>query len=126
MADPTETLFNGFARRGHQVLLEKAQGRVRFDLERDGEVEYWLLDIRNGAVSVSREKADADCIVHAKKEVFDRIAMGEENAIAALLRGASSVEGNLYLITLLERLLPGPPNAHDPRKIAGVGRRQHR
>jgi putative sterol carrier protein len=127
MADPTETLFTGLARRGHQALLEKAHGRVRFDLEHDGDVEHWMLDIRNGEVTVSRgETGDADTVVRAKKEMFDRIAAGEVNPIAAMLRGVAAAEGDLYLLTLVERLLPGPPNAHDPRKIAGVGRRQHR
>jgi hypothetical protein len=36
---------------------------------------------------------------------------GRVNAFAAVLRGTVTVEGDPTLLVLLQRLLPGPPNA---------------
>jgi putative sterol carrier protein len=51
----------------------------------------------------------ADCTIRATKQVFDGVAGGEVNATAAVLRGALVVEGDPELLTLFQRLFPGPP-----------------
>lgn len=116
MTDPTAALFKALEQRRHVPTLEKVQGSVRFELEHDQQTDYWLVAIKNGDISVSQEKRDADCVVRTGKGLFDRVASGQENAIAALLRGAVLVEGELELLVLVERLLPGPPGARDPRQ----------
>lgn len=120
MADPTEEFFNGLGRRGHISLLEKVKGTVRFDLAEDRETEHWFLSITEGDLGVSHEEREADCVLRTDHGLFDRVARGEENAMAALLRGAITFEGNLQLFILFERLLPGPPVAHDPRTMPVV------
>ena len=67
---------------------------MRFDLEDGKETERWLVAVVKGDVAVSRKNAAADCVVRADKALFDGIASGEANAMAALLRGAMSVEGD--------------------------------
>lgn len=116
MTDPTVELFERLGRRGHVPTLEKVRGLVRFDIGLDRHFEHWLVAIDNGDISVSQEMRDADCIVQTDKGLFDQVATGRENAITALLRGAMQVNGRLDLLVLLERLLPGPPGARDPRE----------
>lgn len=117
MTDPTVALFDALEQRRHVPRLKKVHGSVRFDLAHDKQTDYWLVAIDDGDISVSREKRDADCVVHADKGLFDQVVSGRENAISALLRGAVLVEGELELLVLLDRLLPGPPNALDPREL---------
>ena len=110
--------FDDLGRRGHEPLLESADGSLRFDLADGDEVEHWLVRIHKGDVSVSREKAGADCVVGADKALFDAVASGEANAMAAVLRGALRVDGEVELLVLIQRLLPGPPGSQRSRRSA--------
>ena len=58
------------------------------------------------------------------RALFQRLANGEVNAMAALLRGAIAVEGDPQLLVMFQRLLPGPPGSRDPRHAAGYAKRQ--
>jgi hypothetical protein len=115
MPDPTVELFDRLGRRGHEPLLAHIEGTVRFDLAEASRISYWLVNISRGDVRVTRENRDADCVVHSTKAGFDRVATGEDNAIAMLLRAEITAQGDVQLLVLLERLLPGPPGASDPR-----------
>jgi putative sterol carrier protein len=46
--------------------------------------------------------------VRVDRALFERIASGEVNAMAALLRGAIDVSGESSLLLALQRVLPGP------------------
>ncbi|MEV1289948.1 SCP2 sterol-binding domain-containing protein [Micromonospora sp. NPDC049679] len=124
MASPTTELFTGIGRRGHEALLEKVQGSLRFDLEHDQQVDHWHLAISKGDVAVTQEERPADCVVRAEQALFDKMAAGETNTFASMLRNRLTVEGNLRLLVLFERLLPGPPSARHPRP-ATRGRWRH-
>lgn len=123
MTDPTAELFDRLDRLRHDIRLENAKGTVRFDLAHDSQTDHWLVAIDKGDVSVSRGKGEADCIVTTDKALFDRVAKGEENAIAAMLRADIGIHGDLMLLVMMERLLPGPPNTRGPRRVASGGRR---
>jgi len=60
-------------------------------------------------VRVSRRNAAADTTLRATGELFDGLASGEVNTMAAVLRGAIEVEGDPELLVLFQRLFPSPP-----------------
>jgi putative sterol carrier protein len=112
MTDATTEFFSGLAERGHEPALEKADGILRFDISNGGKPPTrWAVEIRRGDVTVSHRNARADCVVKGDQALFDGIARGEVNPIAALLRGALAAEGDLRLLILLMRLLPDPPRS---------------
>lgn len=123
MPDPTAEFFEGLGRRGHEFLLRKIDGTVRFELEHDQQIDHWHLTITKGNLKVSRGRHEADTVIHAEKAFFDRMARGETKPLPGLLRNDITVEGKLQLLIVLERLLPGPPGARDPRPAARRGRR---
>ena len=121
MPSSTMEFFAAMNRRGHEPLLERMNTDLRFDLSEDGrDTQHWRLSIRWGDLSVSRGPEDADCVITADRVTFDRIARGETKPLAAWLRNQIAVEGRLQPLIMLERLLPGPPGAHDPRAVAEV------
>jgi hypothetical protein len=108
-ADPTAAFFDELAQRGYDPVVGQGQGTVRFDLVDDGRTVRWLVAIDLGRIAVSRKNERADCVIHTRKALFDRIATGEVNAWAAMLRGQIGVEGDPQVLVVFQRLLPGPP-----------------
>jgi len=105
-ADPTAVLFDDVARRGREPLPGRAVGRIRFELVGDAGTDVWLVSFDKGDVSVSREDLAGECVVRTQKRQFDAIAAGEVNAMAAMLRGALTIEGDPELLVRFQRLLP--------------------
>jgi predicted lipid carrier protein YhbT len=109
MSDATDWFFDDLARRGHEPALGHVTGRVRFDIvhaEREG---HWLVVIERGDITVSRRKGKSacDCSVRSDAELFERLARGEDNAMAATLRGALVCAGEVDLLLAVQRLFPG-------------------
>jgi hypothetical protein len=121
MANPTEEFFGDLSQRTDVPLLEGMTGTIRFDLMRGALSEHWLVAISHGIVSVSQDMTEADCYVRADRELFDRITSGEEYVLPALLRGVMALEGNLELVVVFERLLPGPQGSRQRQPVAGAG-----
>lgn len=125
MGDPTEDFF---ARVTHLAELparvRRVQGSIRVDLLRDGQVDHWFLQLRDGRLSVLREERDADCVLVLAKEKFDDLVTGRDSMNVMLPRGDLRLEGSLQMLTVLRILLPGPPGAVDPRELVRRGRQR--
>ena len=126
MTDATAEFFDGLARRGHERSLEKTSGTMRVELVNGKRTERWLVAIDRGDISVSHRNVAADFTLRADKALFARIAGGELNATAAVLRGEVAAEGNWELMVLFQRLLPGPPTSRKRRRATGSGGRRRR
>ena len=111
MPDATAEFFDELGRRGHEPLLASTSGTLRFDLAEGRRVEHWYVTIEKGDIAVSRKNADADAVVRLERSLFDSMATGKVNAMAAALRGVLAPEGNLGLIISFQRLFPGPPRS---------------
>ena len=117
VADPTATFFEQLAKRGHEPMLTRTPGTLRFELRNGGRTQTWYVTIDKGDVAVSNEKAEADCVIRCDKALFDDLATGRANAMTAILRGVLETEGNLGLVMSFERLFPPPPKSVYARKI---------
>ncbi|MEV0395122.1 SCP2 sterol-binding domain-containing protein [Polymorphospora rubra] len=112
----TETFFEELAWRETGEVPSHVTGTIRFDLHHDEEVDHWRLTFKRGVMFVSREAGgEPDCTVTTDRAVFDRMTTGETNTPAAVLRNEITFAGQLTLFLYFQRLLPGPPGAHDPR-----------
>ena len=107
MADATDRFFAGIARQGYQPLLANVVGSVRFELRNGTPGGGRTLHIDHGDVWLS-DAPEADCRITSDRELFNRLATGQTNALAAMLRGAVIVEGSYEMLVLLQRLFPGP------------------
>ena len=114
--------FDQLARRGHEPLLQRASGTLRFDLQHGAETDHWLVAIDRGDLAVSRKKVRADCVVRTDRDLFESIAGGQVNVVAAYLRGVVAIEGDLELAVLFQRVFPGPPRSRGTRRNVRQGR----
>lgn len=124
MTDVTAEFFDELGRRGYEPLLRKVKGSVRFDLVHGKQIERRLVTIDKGNLTASRRNVAADCVICADRALFERVATGELNAVAALLRGELAVDGDWRLLVLVQRLFPGPPKAGTKRRAAGYATRR--
>ena len=118
MVDATAKFFGDLESSGHQPLLAKATGSLRFELTEGKAVERWRIEVRKGDVAVSHKAGGADCVLRASKSLFDKLASGRENAMAAVLRGGLTVEGNIDLLLAFQRILPSPPRRRAAHRSA--------
>lgn len=109
----TTEFFAELERSGHEPLLEKVKGTIRFDIVDGKRKTRWLVTIDRGDVTVSRRNASADSVVRMDRALFDRLATGRANAMSEVLRGTIRVEGALEPMILFQRLFPGPPLAKE-------------
>jgi len=106
MSNALSDFLAGLAARGHEPLLAKTTGRVCFELsDGDGE-EPRLACIDSGHIDIVPGEIGADCMLRASRETFDRVATGEINAMAAVLRGEIELGGDWELLVRFQRLFP--------------------
>src|SRR3954452_1427143 len=115
MTDLPAEFFDDSAQSGHEPLLGNASRTIRFDVANGKKTETWLVTIDKGDVTVSRSGRAADSTLAASKAVFDRLASGKASAVAEVLRGTLTIEGDLRLLVLVRRILPGPSPARTRR-----------
>ena len=108
-ASSSTAFFDALAEQGPNPLLARTTGTIRCDLANGGDIEYVLVAIDKGVITVSYAKRDADAIVRCDRELFDGITSGRINVMAALLRGVIDVEGDLNLLSRFQKVFPGPP-----------------
>ena len=107
--------FEELGQREHEPLLGKVTGRVRFDLVDAGRPDRWLVSVDKGDTTVLHKGGPADCTVRADRALFERLCRGEENALAAVLRGALVCSGDVELLFAIQRIFPGPPPERRPK-----------
>jgi hypothetical protein len=113
-AGPARAFFDRLAAEP-QPLLGGMHGTLRFDVIRgDTTTTSWSVLIDRGDVTVSQEETEADAVVRLHEPLFEDMVTGRANAVAAALRGEFAVEGSTQLLTVFQRLFPGPP----PRRSA--------
>jgi SCP-2 sterol transfer family len=123
-SDSTAAFFDELGRRGHEPLLAKATGTVRFDVVDGTRTLRWYVSLEKGDIAVSRKGGAADSVVRADKASFDQIATGEMNVMAAALRGEVVFDGDPKLLVAVQRLFPGPPRRRRRRRAASAARRR--
>ena len=122
MTDAAHELFERLGAGKDLPVLKRANGTMLFELKDGKRSERWRLIVDKGEIAVARGSGAADCVLRTDRKLFARMAAGEVNAFAAVLRGAVTIEGDPRLLVLFQRLLPGPPSRRRARRSAESGR----
>jgi hypothetical protein len=121
LSDIITSFFERLGGRGHEPLLERQRGTIRFDVLGDRRVDHWFVVLDRGEISVSHSDADADCVIRTDRSALEGIVSGNVNTVAAFLRGQVALEGDLELLVFFRRMFPGPPDARGPARPTAEG-----
>jgi SCP-2 sterol transfer family len=111
-ADLVEGFFDELGRRGHDPLLDKLDGTGRFEIIDGGRTDQWLVTVKAGCPTVAQGGGEADWVMRADRDEFNRVIHGDTGALAAVIRGA--VTDSLdkpARFNLLTRLFAGSPES---------------
>jgi putative sterol carrier protein len=72
-----------------------------FDIEGEGQ---WLVDIRDGALTVTPGPADADVTITTSPETFEKIGSGEQNPTTAYMTGKLKIKGDMGAAMKLQKI----------------------
>jgi putative sterol carrier protein len=72
-----------------------------FDIEGAGK---WKVDVKDGNVSVTEGGDDADAVISASEETFDKLTSGEQNPTSAYMTGKLKVKGDMGAAMKLQKL----------------------
>jgi putative sterol carrier protein len=115
--------FDDLGNRGHEPRLKRVSATVRFDITDGERTEHRLIRIDRGDIRVSVGDEPADCVISAGRAVCDDVVSGRTSALAALLRGAAAVDGDIEVMVLTQRLFTGSQTDSSGRGAATAGRR---
>ena len=124
MADATRDFFRRLEEGGPHPALQRTSGTIGIDLDREGRTDHWRLEIHRGAVAMSRGTGQADCVIKGKGQVFDELATGRDNALASMLRGELTYEGDPGLLVRFQRLFPPPTGRRIAKSSRTIGKRR--
>ncbi|WP_433529526.1 amylo-alpha-1,6-glucosidase [Micromonospora sp. CA-263727] len=107
MTERLNEFFTGLASSSVGRLPATPTGLLRFDfVAASGGTDTWFVRLCGGRARARRDGGRADCRVEMRAEVFERLLAGGDQVVAMLFRGVVSVEGELALLLLFQRLLP--------------------
>ena len=72
-----------------------------FDIDGAG---TWKVDVQDGNVTVTEGEGDADAVISASEETFDKLVSGEQNPTSAYMTGKLKVKGDMGAAMKLQKL----------------------
>jgi putative sterol carrier protein len=72
-----------------------------FDIEGEGQ---WLVDVRDGKVTVNEGGGDADVTITSSAETFEQIRSGQQNPTTAYMTGKLKIKGDMGAAMKLQKL----------------------
>ena len=134
----TADFFEELSRRGHEPLLQRVQATIRFEVTDDGDADgsdaggsagsggsgdghdgpggattVRLVTVDHGDLRILTDRAGAgataDATIGCSASELDALVSGRTSAMASLLRGALTVQGDPELVVLAQRLFSRHP-----------------
>jgi putative sterol carrier protein len=101
VADSAKEFFDTLPSRVDSSKLGGIDNSYLFDVTGAG---TWLVDVRNGALTVTEGGADADTTITVSEENFLKLASGKQNPMTAYMTGKIKVKGDMGAATKLQKI----------------------
>ena len=96
-----QEFFDSLATRADPSKLAGMSNSYLFDIEGEGR---WFVDVRDGAISVSRDEGEPDATISTSSETFAKIVAGEQNPTTAYMTGKLKIKGDMGAAMKLQKL----------------------
>ena len=93
--------FDGLPSRADASKLAGMSNSYLFDIEGEGQ---WLVNVADGAISVTEGGGEADATIVASAETFEKIVAGEQNATTAYMTGKLKIKGDMGAAMKLQKI----------------------
>jgi putative sterol carrier protein len=93
--------FDSLESRADETKLAGMSNSYLFDIDGEGQ---WLVDVRDGKLSVTEGGGDADATITTSGENFDKIVAGELNPTTAYMTGKLKIKGDMGAAMKLQKL----------------------
>jgi len=108
--DAVQMIFAGMQAAFVPARAEGFSGAIQYELEVNGSVHTWAMEIADGAARASRGAAEAPKLtVRSTLPVFLRVAAGEMNGGLALMEGKIALKGDLGVAARLGEMFGDSP-----------------
>ena len=97
----TKDFFDTLEAQADPAKIAGVSNSYLFDIEGDGQ---WLVDVRDGKVTVTEGEGDADAVISASEETFAKIVAGEQNPTTAYMTGKLKIKGDMGAAMKLQKL----------------------
>jgi putative sterol carrier protein len=96
-----QDFFDSLESRADASKLAGMSNSYLFDIEGEGQ---WLVDVRDGAVTVTPGGGEADATITTSGETFEKIVAGEQNPTTAYMTGKLKIKGDMGAAMKLQKL----------------------
>ena len=93
--------FEGLESSVDDAKLAGVNNSYLFDIEGEGR---WLVDVRDGNLTVNEGGGDADVTITSSAETFEKIRSGEQNPTTAYMTGKLKIKGDMGAAMKLQKL----------------------
>jgi putative sterol carrier protein len=93
--------FDSLESRADASKLAGMSNSYLFDIEGEGK---WVVNVADGAISVSEGEGAADATIETSGETFDKIVSGEQNPTTAYMTGKLKIKGDMGAALKLQKL----------------------
>ena len=96
-----QDFFDSLESRADASKLAGMSNSYLFDIEGEGQ---WLVDVRDGAVTVTTGGGEADATITTSGETFEKIVAGEQNPTTAYMTGKLKIKGDMGAAMKLQKI----------------------
>jgi putative sterol carrier protein len=96
-----QDFFDSLESRADASKLAGMSNSYLFDIEGEGQ---WLVDVRDGAVTVTAGGGEADATITTSGETFEKIVAGEQNPTTAYMTGKLKIKGDMGAAMKLQKI----------------------
>lgn len=93
--------FDSLPARADADKLAGVSNSYLFDIDGEGQ---WLVDVRDGGVTVAEGTGDADVTITTSSDTFAEIVAGQQNPTTAYMTGKLKVKGDMGQAMKLQKL----------------------
>jgi putative sterol carrier protein len=97
----TKDFFDSLEGQADPAKIAGVSNSYLFDIDSDGQ---WLVDVRDGKVTVTEGGGDADVTISTSSETFAKIVAGEQNPTTAYMTGKLKIKGDMGAAMKLQKL----------------------